>query len=177
MNRLASYATVISSLSIIGAMVVVPSQARACEQWDLGGYWEFQLDNGRWVGFSLQQEGKSLSGKAQYWVPRGADGRGPVFRWADGRVEGKEFYLVYPFEEVHDEFVTFKGRVNPDGSLSGIGPDDPNNPNPKQEIGWHEKAGRKATCIKGGAGGSQSQTSTTPSGIKPAPRPGTDLGR
>jgi hypothetical protein len=54
-------------------------------------------------------------------------------------------YVVDDLPEVDYENVYFEGVVGADGSLSGRGPDDPDNP--KAWMKWREGAGRKASCL------------------------------
>ena len=137
---------------------LAPSPAKGgCLEWNLNGYWEFQLKTGAWIGFNLTQarwkpnsNHFDLSGKATYNTPRRADGYGGlVVRVVQGGVDGNKFHLIYSVDEPglgEEHPVEFHGVIDPDGNLSGMGPTDLDRP--KGTIKFHEKAGRKAACQK-----------------------------
>ena len=134
-----------------------PSVAEAgCLEWNLNGYWEFRLESGAWIGFNLTQARAKpnpsqfeLNGKATYNMPRRANGYGGLTtRLVQGSLDGSKFGLYYSVDEpgFEEHPVYFQGVIGPDGNLHGTGPTDLNQP--KGEINWREKAGRKAKCQK-----------------------------
>jgi hypothetical protein len=158
MTRLGSILRVIAG-SIAGAAfaALASSSAHAeCLEWNLNGYWEFQLENGRWIGFNLTQNrwkpGSSqfvINGKATYNTPRRADGNGGLAtRLVSGSLTGNKFSLMYSVDEpgFEEHGIDFFGVVDPDGSLGGNGPTDFDHS--KGRMNFFEKAGRKAACQK-----------------------------
>jgi hypothetical protein len=158
MTRLGPIAKVIAGSTVLAAFAAfAPAPAQAeCLEWNLNGYWEFQLENGRWIGFNLTQArwkpGSNvfvINGKATYNAPRRADGNGGLaIRLVQGSLEGNKFQLYYSVDEpgFEEHSIHFNGVVDAAGSLGGNGPTDFDHS--KGRMNFVEKAGRKAACQK-----------------------------
>lgn len=103
-----------------------PATQAACEQWDLSGVWEIRQSNvNSFVVFEIQQKGSVLSGQAQFQDDvEGYDNAFGRRGFVTGNARGNKLDMTvnwepYPGEEGPRRKGIYKGKISPQGRLTG----------------------------------------------------------
>lgn len=135
-------------LTVLIGIATMPASAMAsCAQWDASGAWSLTQSNGQGVRVSLQQDGSTITGSAQW--PQitknspvlGIGQRGDDIVLHDGSVDGvingNRFEVQIYWSRGRGAIGVYTGEIGPQGRIEGR---TYNRQNPSEQATWFSNA-------------------------------------